>query len=222
MRLWPKRKRDTKRRFTGASISATGVGLNWQNDKSDHQRAREVLHRLEDHRMLYDPYEAERIQPVIGSAERLRDYLTEQIPQCHSDVLRGHLRSMQAAVRRFLTRIHGARHGLWPAVSELRSRVGTTAAVIADEFDIPVNGDLALIIANSESAVAARAAAFVCGVPRTPDGGPFPTCPSCGVHDSHLRWTGDSLFSDKYGRSWWCTVCNNEWTIPWPPASSPT
>jgi hypothetical protein len=80
MRFWPKRKRDTKLRLTGANISATGVGFNWQQEASDHQRAREVLHRLEDHRMLYDRYEAEHVQPVIESAERLRDYLAEQIP----------------------------------------------------------------------------------------------------------------------------------------------
>jgi hypothetical protein len=222
MRFWPKRKRDTRRRLTGASISATGVGFNWQHDKSDRQRAQESLHRLEAHRMLYDPYEAEHIQPVIGSAERLRDFLIEQIPQCHSDVLRDHLRVMQTAVRRCLTRIHGARsriNELWPAVSELRSRVGTTAEAIAETFDIPVNGDLAMIIANGESAVAARAAAFVRGVPWTPDGGPFPTCPSCGVNDSHIRWTADNLFS---GRSWWCSMCDTEWTTPWPSASSPT
>jgi len=190
------------------------VGFNWQQEASDHQRAREVLHRLEDHRMLYEPYEAEHVQPVIESAERLRDYLTEQIPQCHSDVLRDHLRDMQSAVRRCLTRIHGARsrrNELWPAVRELRSRVGDSAKAIADELDIPVNGDLARIIDNGESAAAARAAAFVRGVPRTPDGGPFPTCPSCGVHDSHIRWTGDNLFS---GRSWWCTACDTEWTLP--------
>lgn len=219
MRFWPKHKRDTKLRLTGASISATGVGFDWQQEASDHRRAREVLHRLEDHRMLYDRYEAEHVQPVIESAERLRGYLTEQIPQCDSDVLRDHLRDMQAAVRECLTRLHGARsrkNELWPAVKELRSRVGDIAKAIADELDIPVNGDLARIIDNGEAAMAARKAAFVRGVPRTPDGGPFPTCPSCGVHDSSIRWTGDDLFS---GRSWWCTACDTEWTLPWPPAS---
>ncbi|MFC3996750.1 hypothetical protein ACFOVU_12545 [Nocardiopsis sediminis] len=191
------------------------MGFNWQHEKSDHWRAREIVHRLEDHRMLYDPYEAERIQPVIESAERLRDYLAEQIPQCESAALRDHLRDMQAAVRRCLTRIHRAQSRideLWPAVSELRSRVGTTAEAIADRFDIPVNGDLARIVYNGESAVAARAAAFVRGSPRTPDGAPFPTCPSCGVHDSRIRWTADS----PPGRSWWCTVCDTHWTIRWP------
>jgi hypothetical protein len=218
MRFWPKRKRDTRLRLTGASISATGVGLNWQQETSDHRWAREVLHRLEDHRMLYDIYEAELIQPVIESAERLRDYLTTQIPLCHSDVLRDHLRDMQAAVRRCLTRIHGARsrsNELWPAVSELRSRVGTTAEAIADEFGITVNGDLAMIVYYGESAVAARAAraaAAVRGLPQAPGGTLGPPCPSCGGRAPDVRWIGESLFT---GRSWLCTVCDTEWTVLW-------
>lgn len=215
MRFWPKRRRETKRRLTGANISATGVGFNWQLEASDHQRAREVLHRLENHRMLYDPYAAEHVQPVIESAERLRDYLAEQIRQCHSDVLRDSLRDMQAVVRRCLTRIHGAQSRideLWPAVRELRSRVGDSAKVMADRLDIPVDGDFARIIDGGESAEAARVAAFVRGAPHVLGGGPPPTCPSCAVNDSYIRWTGDSQLS---GRSWWCTACDTEWTLPW-------
>ncbi|MFE7121834.1 hypothetical protein ACFU99_41030 [Streptomyces sp. NPDC057654] len=97
MRFWPKRRRDTRPRLTGAGVSATGVGFNWQREAIDRQRAREVLHRLEDHRMLYDSYAAQRILPVIESAERLRDYFTEQILLCHSDVLHDHLRDVQPA-----------------------------------------------------------------------------------------------------------------------------
>jgi hypothetical protein len=194
-----------------------GPGPDRRREASDHRRAREVLHRLEDHRMLYDPYEAERVQPVVGSAERLRDYLAEQIPQCRSDVLRDHLRDIQAAVRRCLTRIRRARRPvdeLWPAVGELRSRVGDTAQAIAEAFDVPVNGDLAMIVAAGGAAVAAREAAFLPGAPGNPDGGPSPACPSCGVHDARVRWTQDHLYA---GRSWWCAACGTAWTVPWPP-----
>lgn len=222
MRIRRKRERDTRLRFTGASVSMTGVGVNWQFDKSVHRQAREILHRLENHRMLYDPYEAENVQPVIESAERLRDYLTEQISQCDSAALRDHLRDMQAAVRECLTRIYRAQrdiNGLWPAVRGLRCRVGTTAEAIASEFGIPLDGDLARIVEKSRiytdspgdrrQRLRARAV--------RPTGAPlFPDCPACGAREPHIRWTEDNLRS----RFWWCIKCDHEWMTRWPPAPS--
>lgn len=45
-----RRRRDKQRRLTGISVSLTGASLSWETEKAERGRAREVLHRLEDHR----------------------------------------------------------------------------------------------------------------------------------------------------------------------------
>ncbi|MDQ1064707.1 hypothetical protein [Streptomyces canus] len=149
-RMWFRRKRDKKRQFTSISVSLTGATLSWQAQETEHARARQILHHLEDHRMLYDPYEAESFEAVVQSADRLRSYLSEQIPQCESVGLRDGLREIQAALRAFLTRMPRQEprdYGPFYAASEaMRARVGAAAGAIADAFGIPVNGDLARIV----------------------------------------------------------------------------
>jgi hypothetical protein len=45
------RRRDTKRRLTGISVSLTGATLNWQAEKSERRRAREscIIWRITGH-----------------------------------------------------------------------------------------------------------------------------------------------------------------------------
>ncbi|MFD5848116.1 hypothetical protein [Streptomyces chartreusis] len=124
--------------------------MSWQAQQTEHARARQILHHLEDHRMLYDPYEDEFFDAVVESADRLRSYLSEQIPQAESVGLRDGLREVQAALREFLTRMPRQAPGdygpFWDALRAMRTRIGATAGAIADAFDIPVNGDLARIV----------------------------------------------------------------------------
>ncbi|MER6529077.1 hypothetical protein [Streptomyces sp. NPDC001508] len=68
-----------------------------------------------------------------------------------SEELRDGLREIQAAVRQFLTSTGRPRSrrdfdAFHEALRLLRTRVGTAAGTIAETFDIPVNGDLALIV----------------------------------------------------------------------------
>ncbi|MFI6440149.1 hypothetical protein [Streptomyces sp. NPDC050759] len=149
--MWFWRKRTKKKRLTSVGVSLTGVSANWEAVKTDRGRALEVLHRLEDHRMLYDVYESEIADRVVTSAERLRSYLSEQIPECETIELRSGLREIQAAVRQFLTGMSSnrARRNWSPfsnALRHLRRRVGTAVVEIMQTFDIPVDGDLARII----------------------------------------------------------------------------
>lgn len=100
--------------------------------------------------MLYDPYAAEIAERVVESAERLRSYLSEQIPQCETVELRDHLRQIQAALRTLLTSLNGrlARRNQspWEAVDRLRAQVGRVTENIAHLFELPVDGDLLRIV----------------------------------------------------------------------------
>jgi hypothetical protein len=153
--MWFRRNRNTKRQFTSISVSLTGATLSWQAQETEHARARQILHHLEDHRMLYDPHEDEFFEAVAESAERLRSYLSEQIPPCDSIGLRDGLREIQAALREFLTRMPRQEPGdygpFWTALTALRARVGAAAGAIAAAFSIPVNGDLARIVQQGRS-----------------------------------------------------------------------
>jgi hypothetical protein len=153
--MWFRRKRDTKRRFTSISVSLTGATLSWQAQETEHARARQILHHLEDHRVLYDPHEDEFFEAVVESVDRLRSYLSEQIPRCESVGLRDALREIQAALREFLTRIPRQEPGdygpFWAVLSAMRALVGTVAGATADAFGIPVNGDLARIVQQGGS-----------------------------------------------------------------------
>lgn len=155
MMFW--RKRDRKKRLTSIGGSLTGVSMNWEVVRTDRARAREVLHRLEDHRMLYDPYEAEYVEQVVESAERLRSYLGEQIPQCETVELRDHLRKIQAAVRALLTNLDSRRarrrnEGPWRVVGRLRVGVGSAVEDISHVFELPVDGDLLRIVEEGRRA----------------------------------------------------------------------
>ncbi|WP_447034619.1 hypothetical protein [Streptomyces sp. DSM 118878] len=107
--------------------------------------------------MLYDPYEAEVFEAVVESADRLRSYLSEQLPQCESVGLRDGLREIQAALREFLTRMPRQTPDLpdyapfWVESGAMRARVGAAAGTIADAFGVPVNGDLARIVQERRS-----------------------------------------------------------------------
>ncbi|WP_231904882.1 hypothetical protein [Streptantibioticus cattleyicolor] len=130
--------------------------MSWEAQETERARARQNLHHLEDHRMLYDPYEDEFFDAVVESADRLRAYLSEHIPRCESVALRDGLREIQAALREFLTRMPTQAPGdfgpFWEALRAMRARVGAATGSIADAFDIPVDGDLARIVEQRHNA----------------------------------------------------------------------
>ncbi|GAA2654135.1 hypothetical protein GCM10010425_80380 [Streptomyces spororaveus] len=142
----------------GATVELSPLG--------ERDRARSILLRLEDHRVLYAPYETEEADGTWGSIEELRAYLNEQVEQCESEELRKQVRAMHAAVRQWLTDVESAhrfverisnpdapprdldrKQWMWglQALGVLRGRVGVAIAEIGREFDIPIDGDLAHI-----------------------------------------------------------------------------
>ncbi|GHA62785.1 hypothetical protein [Streptomyces canarius] len=150
-------------RLQTISFSFFGQGASLEFTRSERERARSILLRLEDHRVLHAPYELEEEDGTWGSIEALRAYLNEQVEQCESEELREQVRAMRAAVRQWLTDVESARRfaertqgnasprdrdrmqwtlGL-QALGLLRGRVGVAVAEIGRKFDIPIDGDLA-------------------------------------------------------------------------------
>jgi hypothetical protein len=143
------------------SLSVSGPSLTWEFSDTERARARDVLHRLEDFRVLYAPYEVEEEAGVFESVGRLRTYLTEQVERCESAMLRDQVRAMRAAVLQFVTDVEAARrlaHRIsatqrtegplrllysTQALGVLRGRVGVAVAEIGRVFTIPVDGNLA-------------------------------------------------------------------------------
>jgi hypothetical protein len=157
-RLW------RRSRLTGVSVSVSGPSLSWEFSDSERTRARDILHRLEDHRVLYAPYVVEEFELALDSVERLRTYLTEQVELCDSTELRNQVRALRAAVRQFMTdaeaayrlaervadrestRDHVYQLFLTQALGVLRGRVGVAIGEIGKAFRIPIDGDLAHIM----------------------------------------------------------------------------
>ena len=161
-------------RLQTISFSFFGQSASVGFSGSERERARSILLRLEDHRVLYAPYDLEEENGSWGSIEALRAYLNEQVEQCESEELRNQVRVMRAAVRQWLTDVESARklmertwgdtapagrdavrwaferdrvqwaYGL-QALGVLRGRVGVAIAEIGREFDIPIDGDLARV-----------------------------------------------------------------------------
>ncbi|MEU6722040.1 hypothetical protein ABZ897_62310 [Nonomuraea sp. NPDC046802] len=140
-------------------VAARDACATWEREQ---QLARRVLHRLEDHRVLYNPRAWEDEPRVAASIEGIRDYLGEQILQCETTELRDRLRAIQAGLREFLTereqlnrsvlpaRVFSRLRYLWPALTRVRTTVGIAAEEIADVFEIPLNGNLADIVSWSQ------------------------------------------------------------------------
>ncbi len=155
-------------------FSFFGQSVSVEFSQSERERARSILLRLEDHRVLYAPYDMEEENGSWGSIEALRAYLNEQVEQCESEELRLQVRAMRAAVRQWLTDAESARRvtdrtcpedppsGRDPiqwardrdriqwtyqlqALGVLRGRIGVAIAEIGREFGIPIDGDLAHI-----------------------------------------------------------------------------
>ncbi|WP_406337354.1 hypothetical protein [Streptomyces sp. NBC_00649] len=139
----------------------SGPSLTWEFSDTERARARDILHRLEDFRVLHAPYEVEEDAAVFGSVGRLRTYLSEQVELCESAMLRDQVRAMRAAVRQFVTDIEAAKrlaHRIshteqiegntrlvfsTMALGVLRGRVGVAIAEIGRVYNIPIDGDLA-------------------------------------------------------------------------------
>jgi hypothetical protein len=142
-------KREVRRRLIGCGFTLPvvvgGVNATWSVNEVDKTTARAILNFLEDHRVLYDPYEVEIAHACVSSVREIREHLRHVIGQCQTDALRDSLRAIQAVCRQFLTDVQATeRDGRYldirqdgtpswlfnQALGVLRGRVGASIAVI--------------------------------------------------------------------------------------------
>jgi len=149
------------RRLTG--ISAFGFGAEWQPPNSELQQVRELLHLLEDRRVLYVPSEAEIPQHCVESVLRLREELTAKMGGFLDEDTIGSLRAMRAACRKFLAATqrpelienasHGGHWASWEflsALGELRGVFGVHIAKLAVKYKIDIEDQLAVILPGED------------------------------------------------------------------------
>ena len=150
--------------YQPTGIGAFGFSVNWEKVPGDHDVARRVITFLEDRRLLFGERHSEDELHCVHSAIEIRRFLTEELSNAKpGKSLAESLRAMRTAMRAFVDaagpdacnfRYH---HGHMTdsfslALGELRSRVGLHLALIADQYGIEIEPDLALILPPDVSA----------------------------------------------------------------------
>lgn len=154
------RAKDYGSRLTG--ISTPLIGVSWQPTASEREIAEEVLDRLEDRRVLYNPSEAETPEYCSRSVLQIRQILTDAIAKARGKgLLVEHLSAMRAACRNFLDRTEreqgpdydAARSwGHWrffdfqDALGQIRGVFGVHLAFIGIRWELEIPPGLASIL----------------------------------------------------------------------------
>jgi len=143
-------------RPTGAG--AFGFSINWEKVLGDEEVARRVITFLEDRRLLFGQRHSEDELHCVNSAIEIRKFLTEELGEAKDGrSLAQSLRAIRAAMRAFVDAggpdaryfgyhdpVQTDRYSL--ALGELRALVGLHLAVIAGQYGIEVEDDLAQIL----------------------------------------------------------------------------
>ena len=149
-------------RPTGAG--AFGFSLNWEKVPGDKEVALRVVTFLEDRRLLFGERHSEDELDCVHSAVDIRRFLTEELTKAKPGrSLAESLRAMRAAMRAFVeaagpnARNFRYHHGHMTdpfslALGELRGLIGLHLAVIAHQYGIEVEPDLARILPPDISA----------------------------------------------------------------------
>jgi hypothetical protein len=145
--------------YRPTGIGGFGFSINWETVPGDEEVARRVITFLEDRRVLFGIRYMEDELYCVDSANQIRHFLTDQLSQAKpGKSLATSIRAIRAAVRAFVEaagvearnfRYHrtGAMTDVFSlALGELRSRVGLQIALIADQYGIEVEDDLAQIL----------------------------------------------------------------------------
>lgn len=141
-------------------ISTPVFGVSWNPNKTNKDRAREIITFLEDRRVLYNPSEMEMPDHCVQSVLEIRRFITQTIATVQSTDLQESLRAMRASSRKFLDTVginediikfghHGGHWANWEfngAIGELRGVFGIHIARIAVMYGIDVEEDLARIL----------------------------------------------------------------------------
>ena len=145
--------------YRPTGIGGFGFSINWEKVPGDEDIAREVITYLEDRRLLFGKRHMEDEMYCVDSANSMRHFLTSELFRAKAgSSLATSIRAIRAALREFLDaagpearnfRYHrsGAMTDEFSlALGELRSRVGLQVALIADQYDIEVEDELAQIL----------------------------------------------------------------------------
>lgn len=146
---------------TGAG--AFGLRINWEKAPGDAAVARRVVTFLEDRRLLFGVRHCEDELHCVQSAIEIRRFLTNEVTKAEPGSLVESLRAMRAAMRMFVDAAgpnatyyrHREPTGtdrFSLALGELRTLMGLHLAVIADQYGIAVEPDLAQILPPPVSA----------------------------------------------------------------------
>jgi hypothetical protein len=153
------------RRITGFQLPG-GWGLQWQPEPSDADAARRVVAFLERRRVLFSTHTSEVPEECVTSVLAIADMLTEVLGEATTGRnLVGPLRMMRGACLTFLTRVgatedrHDPKAGKrrlyreesWrmydyafgEALGELRAVVGLQVAMLAEGYNLDIDGYLA-------------------------------------------------------------------------------
>jgi hypothetical protein len=144
-------------------------GASWQPSIADRDIATELLLRLEDRRVLYNPSDVEVPYHCVQSVIEIRHQLSDALVKAGgTGALADHIRALGAACRRFFDRIgrderadydamRSPRHYLsWEfmdALGQLRGIFGVHIAMIAVRYDLPINGELADILPQNRAGI---------------------------------------------------------------------
>lgn len=140
-------------------VSGPWGGLQWETVEGDKDVARRVINFLEDRRLLFGDRHVEDQHHCVASALEIRKYLTNEINAARpGKTLEQILKAMRASFRKFVDAAgpnasnffnHVSPYHADPfslALGDMRSSAGMYVAVIAVEFDIEVDDELASIL----------------------------------------------------------------------------
>lgn len=140
-----------KARPTG--IGAFGFSVNWETVSGDADVARRVVNFLENRRVLFGDRQLEHEMSCLASAIEVRGYLTSELNNATpGKSLDASLRAMRVAFREFADAAgthaqyfrRDSEH-FYKAIEKMRTLVGLHLAVIAHQYHLAVEPDLAQI-----------------------------------------------------------------------------
>lgn len=156
--------RPLKVRFQEIASHLTGLsipffGISWIPPEPERKAVRRLINFLEDRRALFIPYHLQIEAEVAESLLKIREELTATLSALPEDSQAiGSIRAMRAACRRFLTDENpGApdvtqqsdpdvNHNFLISLGELRSSFGIHIGLLAAQYGIDVEGDLASVL----------------------------------------------------------------------------
>jgi Family of unknown function (DUF6650) len=142
-------------RINGIGISTPifGFSVNWNPPEPAKNIAREVIIFLENRRVLYNACHLEDYTHCMLSANEMRNFLTDRITKAPSDDLERHLRAMRSACIKFVQLLVQHPHTnqfLGQGLGELRATLGLHIGILAAQYGIDIEDDLATIIPSAD------------------------------------------------------------------------